>query len=298
MGWRSRLGRIGLGVVAVLGVDLLSGLVHNTGTGATVSVLGDVAARGGRVVLLLPGHIMSGRLMAQAFLPHLRPADTVVTVDWAQRGVDLDAVYAAVRRELDALRPGTLVVYGVSMGGVVAAGLLRRYAADGAPYGRVRLVLDAAPASAADVRRPGVLFDLSCVYRGGVISTLGWALGASLAPQPTPEPDADAALVARGRTANIWVGMPAVSSQACLVARARPPVAGELDGVVASAAYLYGEPADGDPVIDVPRALTSWRRALPGLVEVPVPTRQARWHAPLVERPAETVAAIEQALAR
>lgn len=297
MGWRSRLGRVGLGVAVVLAVDLLSGLAHRTGTQATVSVLGNVAARGGRVLLLLPGHIMPGALTARAFLPYLRPTDTVVAVDYAERDVDLDAIYAAVRRELDVLRPGTLAIYGVSMGGVVAAGLLRRYAWDGAPYGRVRLALDAAPASAADVRRPRALFALSCVYRGGVVSTLGWAVGSLLAPRATPEPAADVEVVGRARTAGIWVGMPAASSQACFVGQAPAPTAGEFDGVVASAAYLHGEPADGDPVIDVPRALRSWRVALASLVEIPVPSRRASWHVPVIERPAETVAAIEKALA-
>jgi hypothetical protein len=160
------------------------------------------------------------------------------------------------------------------------------------PYGRVDLVLDTAPSSAADVRRPGWTFALSCVDRGGVLSTGVWAAISLLAPQPDPEPGADRRLVARGRDEGALVGMPAATSQGCFMGRTGTVAAGALDGVVARAVYLHGVPDDGDPLIDTRRAVQHWTTALPQLSEYRIATRRAAWHVPLVERPSETVAAM------
>jgi hypothetical protein len=293
--WRALRGTLVV-LLLFLVLDELSGLAYRTGTQAGLRV---VPARTGttrRALVLAPGYGMSGEVLSRAFGPHLPPTDALVAVQYAQRGLDLDAVYATLRHRLDELRPGSVRFYGVSMGGLVAAGLIERYHADGDPYGRADLVLDTAPAGPEDVRRPTWMLAGGCWYRGGLLTSLAWAAGlyasGYVLPQPVPEPDADPAVIAAGQHATAFVGAPAVTSQGCFIHHRPHAGAGTSPDAAAAVTYLTAPDPEADDVIDVPGGIAHWRAVFPGLRVVTLPGRQGAWHGSAVERPREIMAVL------
>jgi pimeloyl-ACP methyl ester carboxylesterase len=193
---------------------------------------------------------------------------------------------------MDALRevnPTQLVIYGVSMGGMVSAEFLQHYEDDGAPFGKVSLILDTSPAAMADVKRPAWLARAACWYRGGPVATAGWATALSFMADPA-EAGGDRRLIDKAHRAGAWAGTAALATQGCFISRfeLRP----QLEKAVSRAFYLSAVPAKDDPLVDTRTAVERWKSALPTLVETPVPGRQSRWHIPLVERPEETVSVI------
>jgi pimeloyl-ACP methyl ester carboxylesterase len=241
--------------------------------------------------VVLGGHGMSGDVLSRAFAPHLPDDDALVTVQYAERGVDLDAIYDRVAAALRDLRPESVRFYGVSMGGLVAAGLVQRYHRDGEPFGRAGLVLDTAPAGPDDIRRPDWILAAGCAYRGGALTSLAWAAGVTvggwLLPQPTPEPDADRQVIAAGRHATRFVGAPAVTSQACFIHHQPRSAAGFPPAAADPVLYLSTPDPDQDPTVNVPQAIRHWQAVLPALRVVVLPVRRGAWHGSSVERPAE-----------
>ena len=279
-------------LLALLSVDGLTGTVYRTGTAATVHVTASRAGAARQAVVVFPGYIMSGAQLSRAFAPFLGPGDAMVVADYAERAVDVDGLYRQVMAALEVIRPGSVRVYGASMGGLCARQFLDRYAGDGSPYGQAVLVLDTAPDSAARVKRPDWVFGLASWYRGGPLTSLGWALLNQFGDQPDPEPGADPRIVKAGRRHSTWVGMPALTSQAEFIASSPALRDGELTGRAARVVYLQArEPAD-DPLVLVADSVDQWRRAFPGLVEVTIDGRAGVWHIPLIERPQETLRAI------
>jgi hypothetical protein len=297
--WRSRIRGLALALLALVLVDLAlvlvdaaSGLFYRTGTASSVALFRHGPEAVKRAVVVLPGFLGSGREMGAAFRPYLGDGDAVIAADYGERGVDLDDVERRVRAQLALLRPAQMILYGPSLGGVAAAGFLQRYAAAGAPFGKVSLVLDTAPASEADVMRPSVLLWAGCYLHGGMLSSVATAAVAAFVDRPAPEPGSDPEVIAAAHRAGAWRGTAAATTQACFIHRSVPPVAGAFDTTVLAAAYLHGVPETDDPTVDVPEAIGHWRVALPGLRLVALPARQGMWHVTPVERPRETLTAI------
>jgi hypothetical protein len=218
--------------------------------------------------------------------------DAMVVVSYAERGVDVSQIYEKVMVALQGLRPVELRIYGASMGGMVSRLFLDQYRRSGAPYGKVTLVLDSAPAGRAYVRRPSFVLELSYWYRGGPLTTALWAAISGFGLKPPTEADAPQDIIRAARRAGAWAGMPAVTSQACFIARFQPLKEGELLDVVQHAVYLQGHSPDDDPVVRISDSIAAWRVALGNIVVITVPGRTGRWHLPLVEFPRETVRAI------
>jgi hypothetical protein len=288
--WRAARGALVV-VLLFLLVDELTGLAYKTGTAAGLRV---TPARSGptrRALVVAPGHSMSGDVLSRSFAPHLPARDALLAVRYAERGVDLDAIYAQVRRELDGLKPESVRFYGVSMGGLVAAGLVQRYHADGDPYGRAELVFDTAPAGPDDIRRPDWVLAGGCYYRGGALSGLLWAaglvIGDRILPQPTPEPDADPQVIRDGRNATRFIGAPSVTSQGCFIHHQPRAGAGMPPDAAASVSYLTATDPQEDPTVNVPQAIRHWRAIFPALRVVTLPARRGAWHGSTVERPRE-----------
>jgi hypothetical protein len=282
---------VGALVVFVL-IDAVLGRWHRTGTDARLYVTPARSGTPTQALVAFPGYTMPGGILSAAFAPHLGADDAMVVVEYAQRGVDPDAIHRAVMAELTGLGAPTLRVYGGSMGGMCAKHFLDRYLRDGAPYGKVVLVVDTSPSGPADVRRPRWLMALGRWYLGGPVGSGIWALASVFEPRPVPEPTADAGLVAAFRRANARAGMPAIASQAAYIARFPALAQDELVPTAERFVYLHGDGYDRDPVIRVGRAIEGWRSAYPALKPVRIDERQGRWHLPLIERPGETVRAI------
>jgi len=293
---------LGGALLAFIIVDTVAGRWHRSGTVARLHVTPARSGTPGQVLVAFPGYTMSGELLGAAFAPHLSEHDAMVVVEYAQRGVDVDAIYAAVLAELVRLAgsgggtatgtPPALRVFGGSMGGMCAKHFLDRYHRDGAPYGKVVLVVDTSPSRVADVRRPRWLMALGRWYLGGPAGSAVWALASRLEPRPVAEPDADPVLIAAFRRATARVGLPAIASQAAYIAGFPGLSAGELVRVAERVVYLHATDPHRDPVIRVGPAIDGWRYAFPGLAARCIDERHGRWHLPLIERPAETVRAI------
>ncbi|WP_147339572.1 alpha/beta hydrolase family protein [Actinomadura spongiicola] len=267
--------------------DTLAGLAHRTGTDVGV-VRVDARSRATEtLIVVFPGFIMPAAEVAQAFAPHLRANVGLLVVQYADRGVDPSRIHAALLPEINRLRPYNLVFYGASMGGMCAYDFLLR--AKHELPGTPGLVLDTAPASVEDVRRPGWSFWLASRYRGGPLASGVWnALSRLPVSRPTPEVDADASLIVRSRSRSAKVGMPAITSQAAYIGGFRLRHT-DLTGRIH---YLRANPATQDPLIKVDQAIIHWRAVHPSLKVSSISSRRGDWHIPLVERPAETVAAI------
>lgn len=280
------------GLPVLLAVDALMGLAYRTNKSADVKIHVPRSGATHRAIVVFPGYVMPGGPLGRAFAPYLADDDAMVVIDYAERGVDVSQIYNKVMAALHTLRPAELRIYGGSMGGMLSELFLNRYRQGGAPYGKVTLILDTVPAGRNNVKRPSFLFDLSCWYRGGPLSTAVWAAVATLGTQPPTEDDASQDIVRAAHRAGAWIGMPAATSQACFIAKFGPIKEGELVDIVQQVIYLQGQSPDNDPLIRISDAITSWRLAFPNLTVITLRGRDARWHLPLVEFPRETMQAI------
>jgi pimeloyl-ACP methyl ester carboxylesterase len=279
-----------LAVAGLIVLDSLCGLSYRTGTEAHVTVTSPRSGTARRAIIILPGYLMAGRLVGQAFAPYVGPDDALVSVDYAQRGVNVADIYARVMDALDKLQPAEVRFYGASMGGMVSLLLADRYEHDGQPFGKPLLILDSAPTQKNDLKRPGFLLGPSCIYRGGPLSTAVWAAASAIGAKPPLDKDADPGLVHAAHHSGAWAGMPAATTQGCFVGRFHPPAkAGRLFSAVV---YLETRSAAEDPVVRIPESITHWRAMFPQLTVVALQSRLGRWHLPLVEQPADTAAAI------
>lgn len=290
----------GLLLILIVVDSLVGAFFYRTSVEAHVFVTPAAQGQAKRVIVILPGFAMSGRLVAEAFAPIVSTTDALIAVDYAERGVDTADIYRQVMSALDSLQPTQWALYGASMGGMVGADLLRRYQQDGAPFGKVDLVLDTAPAAFADVKRPEWLLKVARWYRGGPIATAVYAMTLKSMDSAPPGAGSDPVVVAEAHAAGAWAGTAAIATQGNFIGRfSQARHHAELDQVTSRAFYLHGMPSDvDDPLIAVEPAMTRWRQIFPALIEVPVAGRDAKWHIPLVERPGETVAAILSVLDR
>ena len=101
----------------------------------------------GRVLVVFPGFAMPGDLLSEAFAPYLPADDAMIVIGYAECGVDVAAISAAVEAELVRLAPREVVVYGASMGGMVAREFLRPHEGP--------VVLASTPPRARPTGRPG-----------------------------------------------------------------------------------------------------------------------------------------------
>jgi hypothetical protein len=268
------------------------GLAYRTNTSAYVKTIFPRSGTTRRAIVVFPGYIMPGSTLGEAFAPYVAKDDAMVVVNYAERGVNVSQIYDKVMATLRTLRPVELCVYGGSMGGMLSKLFLDHYRQAGAPYGKVTLILDSAPAGRNNVKRPSFLFDVSCWYRGGPLSSAVWAAASEFAPKPPTGDGARQDIVRAARRAGAWVGMPAATSQACFIAEFGPLKEGELLDVAQRVVYLKGCSPDDDPLVWISDAIAGWRVAFPNLVVITVEGRNARWHLPLVEYPRETVRAM------
>jgi hypothetical protein len=267
------------------------GLAYRTNTGADVKIIVPRSGTTHRAIVVFPGYIMPGGTLGKAFAPYVGDDDAMVVVNYAERGVNVSQIYDKVMAALNTLRPVELRVYGASMGGMLSKLFLDRYRQAGAPYGKVTLILDSAPAGRNNVKRPSFLLDASCWYRGGPLSSAVWAAVSEFGTKPPTEDDAPQDIRA-ARHAGAWVGMPAATSQACFIAKFGPLKKDELLDVAQQVVYLQGYSPDDDPLVRISDAIAGWRVAFPNLMVITVQGRNGRWHLPLVEYPRETVRAM------
>jgi pimeloyl-ACP methyl ester carboxylesterase len=281
-----------LGLAMCVTVDALMGLTYRTNTNASIALTLPRSRTTHRAIVVFPGYIMPGELLSKAFAPYIGANDGMVVVVYAERGVSVSQISAQIMAALDRLGPVELRVYGASMGGMVGKGFLDRYRATGMPYGKVTLVLDSAPASRDDVKRPSFLFDVSCRYRGGPLSTVGLAIFNACVRKPPAPYDTPQELVCDARRTGAWVGMPAATSQACFIASFGTLRKDELVDVAEQVVFLQGYSPEADPVVSISEAIDGWRVAFPNLVVITLPGRNGRLHLPLLEYPRETVHAL------
>ncbi len=152
-------------------VDALFGLTYRTNTTADVEILAPRSGTTHRAIVIFPGYVMPGGTLGKAFAPYLAEDDAMVIVNYAERGVNVSQIYDEVMADLSTLKPVELRVYGASMGGMISKLFLDRYRQAGAPYGKVTLILDSAPAARNNIKRPSFLLHVSCWYRGGPLSS-------------------------------------------------------------------------------------------------------------------------------
>lgn len=276
----------------LVGFDYLSGFFYRTSPDAQVTVIRNGQGPVRQAIVILPGYLMSGNLVGQAFKPYLKPGDVIVAVDYAERGVDLKIIYQKVYGALKALKPREVRFYGVSMGGLVARGLLPFYERDHLPFGKITLVLDTAISGEESVKQPDWLLHIGCIYHGGLLSTAVLALASSLSAHPPNSPDANLGLVGKAHKSGAWAGMSAAASQACFIHNSPPLRRNELVGAVSDVIYLEGQGASQDPLVDVNVSTMQWRIAFPQLRSITLRGRPGRWHVPLVEQPQETALAV------
>jgi len=271
------------------------GVAYRTNTSADIEVIAPRSGITRRAIVVFPGYIMPGGPLGRAFAPYVADDDALVVVNYAERAVNVSQIYKKTMAALQTLSPIELRVYGASMGGLVSKRFLDYYRRDGAPYGKVTLVLDSAPAGRGDIKRPYALFELSCWYRGGPLTSAVWAAASQLGAKPPVEDDASQEIIRAARHAGAWAGMPAATSQACFIASFEPLKERELLDIVKQAVYLQGYSPNNDPLVRISDSIAAWRVAVPDIIIVTVPGRNGRWHLPLVEFPRETARAITAA---
>jgi pimeloyl-ACP methyl ester carboxylesterase len=286
------VGLVLAGLPVLLILDALMGLAFRTNTSADVEITVPRSGATHRAIVIFPGYVMPGGTLARAFAPYVADDDAMVVVNYAERGVNVTQINNKVMAALHTLRPVELRVYGASMGGMLGKLFLDRYREIGTPYGKVTLVLDSAPTGRNNIKRPSFLFKVSCWYRGGPLSSAVWAALSKLGPKPPTEDDAPQDIIHAARHAGAWVGMPALTSQACFIAGFGPLKEGELVDVAQQVMYLQGYSPDTDPLVRISDAIAGWRVAFPKLMVITVQGRNGRWHLPLVEYPRATVRAM------
>ena len=277
------------GAIGLITTDSVVGVWYRTNTIERLWVTAPRSGHAEQVIVVFPGYIMPGEFLGEALAPHLGDNDAMITIEYAERGIDIERIYRDVTAAITRLGPTAIRVYGASMGGMCAKEFLDRYERDGTPYGKVVLVLDTAPSERADVRRPRLLFGLSAWYRGGPVSSAIWAVASRGAGHPPSEAGADPRTLGDARQAAAWVGTPAIATQAAYIGGFPPPGPNDLVAVAARVAYLRGRPPGSDPVVRVDAAIAGWRRAFPQLNVVTFADRQESWHVPVIERPGETM---------
>lgn len=280
------------GIPALVIIDVLMGLGYRTKTDADIQI---IVARSGtprRVIVIFPGYVMPGRTLGRAFAPYVAADDAIVVVNYAERGVNVAQIFDKVMVALHTLNPVELLIYGGSMGGMVSKLFLDRYHAAGMVYGKVTLVLDSAPASRENVKRPSFLFDVCRWYRGGPLSSTIWSVVTEVVPKPPTEDKADQDIIRVAYRGGAWIGMPAATSQAFFIAQFGPLKEGELLDVAQEVIFLQGYAPNNDPVVRISDSINGWRIAFPNLKVITMEGRNGRWHLPLVEYPGETVRAM------
>jgi pimeloyl-ACP methyl ester carboxylesterase len=280
-------------IPALLALDAILGLAYRTNTNAYVNIIVPRSGTTRRAVVVFPGYLMPGDALGRAFAPYVEDDDALLVVNYAERGVNPSLIYDKVMADLSTLKPVELRVYGASMGGMLSKLFLDRYRQAGAPYGKVVLILDSAPATRNNVKRPSFLFDICCWYRGGPLSSAVWAVISEFGNGKPPignETSPDVVLAAR--RAGAWAGMPAATSQACFITKFSPLKGGELLDVARQVVFLEGNLPDDDPLVRISDAIDRWRVACPNLVVVTVQGRKGKWHLPLLEYPRETARAM------
>jgi hypothetical protein len=282
-------------VVVLLVTDSAIGLGYRTSTQAHIYVTASRVKPAHQTLVVFPGYLMPGDILSRAFAPFLEPGEAMMVVGYAERGIDIDDIYTQVMRQVRDIGAPSLRVYGGSLGGMCAVQFLERYRRNAAQYGEPVLVLDTTPSSASRVKRPRSMFWLASWYRGGPITSGLWALGGQFQSTPDPEPTANPRLIDAGRHAEAWVGTPALSSQAQYLAAFPMPRANSLVNVAARVTYLRGHGPGTDPLVHLDLAIDDWRLAFPTLTVTTLPGRDVRWHLPLIERPQETMDAINNA---
>lgn len=156
----------------------------------------------------------------------------------------------------------------------------------------VELFLDAAPISQTAVRRPPALFALSRIYRGGIISSLGWRLLSRFQDLPALEPGVSTVAVDEGNAYNRGLGTWTLTAQARYIADFDPQEISSALPAVRRATYLTSPRSGLDPVVDVPRSIEGWRRYIPDLEVEVSPSRNGEWHLPWTYRPRELLTAM------
>jgi pimeloyl-ACP methyl ester carboxylesterase len=286
--WRRWFARLSVAALVTIAADVGSSFVFHTGTNSSIITL---SARSGvteRVFVILPGYVMSGSITARAFYPFLGPTDGLIGVDYAQRDINSAEIFRRVRDAIRTLNPRQVILYGASMGGQIAADIALGLGREGSPFGRPVLVLDSAPRTPEDIRRPQWMLWTSCHSSGGAISSLAWAGISALQAKP-PVQAGSAQVAAEAWHYGMWVGTPALTSQGCYLShpKALPP---SLD--VQSVVFLTGEHPEQDPLIRISQAVANWRSTFPQMTVAVVSGRDAKWHLPLAEQPSETVKAL------
>jgi hypothetical protein len=296
--WRSlrnglKISIVGLAIVGLFfTLDGFLGLFYSTNTSGRVIVTPSHSRTTKQAIVVFPGYVMSGQVLTKAFEPYLSHDDAMVTVQYAQRGVDVNALYQLIMSQLRHLAPHRLRIYGASMGGLCAKAFLDRYVRDGSPFGQPILILDTAPSGANTIKRPTLLFDLASWYRGGPLTSALWAAVSSRQTGPIPEENANRILIEESQHAYEWVGMPALTSQAAFVAEFPQPKANDVARSSIRVVYIHGSNPQDDPLVRIDRAIDDWQTAFPAMTISVIQSRSGRWHIPLVERPRETMKAL------
>lgn len=274
-------------VAALIAVDAAASPFYRTDNTASLVSVPPRSGRLSTLMVIFPGYLMPAADVGRAFAPHLDAATGLLIIQYAERGVDPEAIRNSLVPQFRNLAPERIVFYGASMGGMCAYDVLRRLSSNDVP---ISLVLDTAPASREDVRRPAWSFAFAPIYRGGPLASGIWRALANLpATHPVPEPATDPDIIANSRRRYATVGMPAVTSQAeyigtfALLPPAQQPV---------RVGYLRASDSAQDPLVKVDQAIARWRTVYPALVTEEIEGRRGEWHIPLVERPAETIEAI------
>lgn len=280
-------------LTALVAVDALSSVAFRNRETATIKEFGQPLHEGpARVVVILPGFGMSGQLAAKSLSLVAGDNTRVLGVDYAQRGVDLEQISHLVLGQLNAGSKQDVYFYGASMGGLVASHIANEYVSS--THAPATLVLDTAPYTASDIRRPGALLSISCYYPGGIISSKIWSLAARFASR-VPITGADPSVVDSGRHYGEEVGTPALTSQACFIWKTKPnkTAGGDLR-------VLYSTAPDADlhdPLVRTRSAFTGWAGLYPDIERVAIAGRQGSWHIPLVERPLDVKQVLQRAWA-
>jgi hypothetical protein len=278
----------------VLAVDSLAGLAYHTSTDASIIVTLPRTGIVDEALVVFPGYASVGQAVSDAFRPFLNDNQAMIVIGYAQRGIDDQAIYRQVMDELTTLAPRRLRVLAGSMGGAVATRFLTRYSRspDLQRYGRAVLVLDTAPSGPDTTQVPDWIFWMSSWYRGGPISSAGWALLSGFVSQPVPEPGANQEIIDEGNDGNAWLGLPAFTTQADYLGSFRAAEIPAVRSAVLRATYLRANPAQNDPLIRVDEAIGAWRTGLADLTVTTIATRHGDWHLPWTYRPRETLAAV------
>lgn len=292
---RDRLGRRSARLAALslaaCGADYLSGrvlrLLHPD-AGPRATVIGRSRERVRCATVLLPGFLMSGSLLGLAFAPYLGEADVLIGVDYGRDSLVPDAIYQELRPLLDAMQPEKLQFYGASMGGLVAVRIIHCYGNDGMPFGKAALVLDTAPSSCQEIRRPTWLFKFGSLYRGGMISSAILAGINAMERHPQPDSSADLGLLRTVRRGDLAAGALAATTQARFIQNSNISCYSNLQRYLESVVFLSGFGGDLDPLVNVTRSISRWRSIFPDMKLVTISGRSGRWHLPLFEQPRAT----------